>query len=172
MRPLPIDETRELDVLFIFDTSGSYWDDLPNMLAQMPSVMSMIDNDFPNQIWRGELHHSHRSTGSNGDVAWAVSQDFTSNPGLVTAALAALTASGGSDLPESQYEALYQAMMGTGLDLNNDNDFNDLGEIAPQPLSWDSNRAPIIFLMTDADFHDADLEDYPSGTGQAAGRAA
>ena len=56
--------------------------------------------------------------------------------------------------------------MGTGLDLNNDNDFNDLGEIAPQPLSWDSNRAPIIFLMTDADFHDADLEDYPSGTGQ------
>ena len=174
VRPLPIDETRELDVLFIFDTSGSYWDDLPNMLAQMPSVMSMIGSNFPNPRYgvASFTDFPIAPSGSNGDVAWAVSQDFTSNPGLVTAALGALTAGGGSDLPESQYEALYQAMMGTGLDLNNDNDFNDLGEIAPQPLSWDSNRAPIIFLMTDADFHDADLEDYPSGTGEAAGRNA
>ena len=174
VNPLPIQEPRELDVLFIFDTSGSYSDDLPNMLAQMPSVMDEISNTFPNPRYAvaNFTDFPILPAGNPSDEAWIVDLDFTSNEVAVTNAMAALTASGGQDLPESQYEAIYQAMMGTGLDLNGDGDFSDTGDIAPQPLSWDSDRAPIIFLMTDAEFHDADIEDYPVGTGEANGRAA
>lgn len=174
VNPLPITEVRPLDVLFIFDTSGSYWDDLPNMLGQMSSVMSEITTDFPNPRFAVANFKDFPivPSGSPSDHAWELNQDFTFNTAAVNTALGGLNASGGNDLPESQYEALYQAMTGSGLDLNNDGDYLDNGDIAPQPLSWDANRAPIIFLMTDADFHDADLEDYPAGVGEAAGRLA
>ena len=174
VNPLPITEPRPLDVLFVFDTSGSYWDDLPNMQAQMSSVMTEIAASFPNPRYAVANFKDFpiAPAGNGSDYAWMVDLDFTFNSVAVANSLAALTASGGADLPESQYEAIYQAMTGAGLDLNNDGDYLDLGEIAPQPLSWDATRAPIIFLMTDADFHDADLEDYPTGAGEAAGRMA
>ena len=163
VHPLPIEEPRELDVLFIFDTSGSYSDDLPIMLAQMPSVMEKISDSFPNPRYAvaNFTDFPILPSGQPGDEPWIVNLDFTSNEAAVTTALGSLVAAGGWDFPESQYEALYQAMMGEGLDLNGNGDFTDVGDIAPQPLSWDSERAPVIFLMTDAEFHDADVEGLP-----------
>ena len=174
VNPLPITEARELDVLFIFDISGSYWDDMPEMLAQMPSVMSEIANSFPNPNFAVASFKDFpmMPVGGGSDFAWNVDLDFNSNSTTVLNTMSSLSIGGGLDLPESQYEAVWQAITGSGLDLNNDADFTDTGEIAPQPLSWDANRAPIIFLMTDADFHDADGEDYPPGAGQAHGRNA
>ncbi|MCH2132201.1 MAG: M6 family metalloprotease domain-containing protein [Phycisphaerales bacterium] len=174
VNPLPITEPRELDVLFIFDVSGSYWDDMPEMLAQMPSVISAISADFPNPRFGVASFKDFpvNPVGSPSDYAWNIDLDFNANATAVTNAMSSLVVSGGNDLPESQYEAVYQAMTGAGLDLNNDGDFLDPGEIAAQLPSWDATRAPIIFLMTDADFHDADLEDYPPGAGEAHGRIA
>ncbi len=170
--PLPITEARPLDVLFIFDTSGSYADDLPIMLGQMPSVIDDIQAKFPNpRFGIGTFRDFPMSpVGDPSDWAWKLDLNLTSDEPSVLSILGDLEADGGNDLPESQYEAVYQAMTGLGLDLDGDQAFTSLGEIEPQPISWDAARAPVIFVMTDASFHDSDSEDYPPGPGQAAGR--
>jgi len=170
--PLPIAEARPLDVVFIFDTSASYSDDLPIMLGQMPSVIDDIQAKFPNpRFGIGSFRDFPFSpVGDGSDWAWKRNLDLTSSEPSVLGSLSSLVAGGGNDLPESQYEAVFQAMTGAGRDLDGDQAYTSLGEIPPQPFTWDNTRAPVIFVMTDASFHDSDVEDYPPGQGQAAGR--
>ncbi len=170
---LPITEARPLDVLFIFDASGSYDDDLPNMLAQMPSVIDDIQDKFPDpRFGVGSFRDFPVApNGNSGDWVWRLDLDLTDDEPELLTKLGAIVADGGGDIPESQYEAVYQAMVGNGIDLDGDNNpGNSDGEVPSQPVSWDTNRAPIIFVMTDAQFHDADTEDYPNGMGEGVGR--
>lgn len=81
-----------------------------------------------------------------------------------------LAAGAGGDLPESQYEALFQVLTGAGRDLTNNGDMNDVGEIAPSNIGWTMGRSRVIYLLTDASFHDSDTEAYPGTPLEAAGR--
>ncbi|MBG79744.1 MAG: hypothetical protein CMJ39_03415 [Phycisphaerae bacterium] len=164
--PLPIQEPRKLDVLFIFDASGSYEDDLPNMLGQLPSVIDDIQARFPDpRFGIGSFRDFPiEPNGEEDDWAWRLDLDLTTDEPSVLNALSNIQAAGGDDVPESQFIAVHQALAGNGVDLNGDGIFgNTPGELEPDPVSWDPTRAPIIFLMTDAPFHDTSLEDYPFG---------
>lgn len=164
-KAIPSSENRPLDVLFIFDASGSYNDDLPNMLGQLPGVVDDIQDRFPDPRFAvGSFRDFPISPNGNpDDWAWRIDLDFTTDEPALLNALDSIVANGGVDYPESQYIAIHQAMTGSGVDLNSDGLFNGPGEIAPASLAWDNTRAPVIFVMTDADFHDTDSENYPSG---------
>jgi len=146
------------------------------MLAQMPSVIDDIQEKFPDpRFGVGSFRDfGVAPNGEPGDWAWRLDLDLTADEPTVLAALGAIVAAGGNDIPESQYIALHQAMTGSGIDLNWDGIPGNWGyEVAPQPVSWDATRAPVIFLMTDAAFHDTDTEDYPVGLEETPiGRAA
>ncbi|MAB82638.1 MAG: hypothetical protein CMJ24_04280 [Phycisphaerae bacterium] len=162
---IPSSETRPLDVLFIFDASGSYNDDLVNMLAQLTGVIDDIQDRFPDPRFAvGSFRDfPFGPNGSPSDWAWRIVQDFTDDEYDLFFALGSITADGGNDVPESQYIAIHQAMTGSGVDLDGDGLYGDAGEIPPESLDWDNARAPVIFVMTDAEFHDTDTEDYPAG---------
>ncbi len=65
----------------------------------------------------------------------------------------------------AQYEAVHQLLTGAGRDLYGDGvNGNEPGEIAPSAIGWDPARHRVIYLMTDASFHDSDTEAYPTGT--------
>lgn len=96
-----------------------------------------------------------------------------------------LTAGGGGDQEDSQYEALFQAAaVVAGVDLNGDSNYSGPGEIHPLDarFGWGGATKRIILLITDSDLHNSEdvAEKYPcSGAGapmpcsneQAHGRA-
>src|SRR5262249_12918564 len=70
----------------------------------------------------------------------------------------------GDDLPQNQYEALYQVITGEGLDFNGDGVYTGVGEVAPSNIGHFDPSVPLfILLFTDATFHNPDTEtDYPT----------
>ena len=65
----------------------------------------------------------------------------------------AILANSGGDLKDAQLEALYQIATGLGRDINHDGDFEDLGELEPQPLNWRADALRLVILATDGPFH-------------------
>ncbi len=174
--PLPQAAVPALDVVFLIDVSGSYFDDLSNYISpQMPGIVGDVLAAFPDTRFGLASFRDFPMApyGGAGDFAYTVNQSLSVNTATFFGSVAALQASGGSDLPESQYEAIYQLMTGSGRDLNNDGvPGNNAGEISPMPMNWQSGRTPVIYLLTDAPFHNSDWESYPGTTLEAVGRTA
>ncbi len=165
----PIDSaTGPVDVVFLIDNSGSYLDDWPNIQAQMPAIVTKLTTSFPDIRFGLALFRDFPffPFGSAGDFAYQEELPLTSNTATFLSEIATMQApAGGSDLPESQYEAVHQLLFGLGRDLFNDGvNGNQTGEIAPSNIGWGPLRHRILYLLTDASFHDADTEDYPTGT--------
>lgn len=151
-----------LDVCLLIDLSGTYFDDLPNIDALAPGIWDSLEAggvddlqagvatfiDFPYQPW---------GSASSGDYAYRLDQQLTSDKATWTGAISAIAAAGtrnGSDLPESQYEALYQAVTGAGNDVAAAPD--DAGDIAAgQQCDFRENATKVIMLTTDDTFHNA-----------------
>jgi hypothetical protein len=84
-----------------------------------------------------------------------------------------MSAAGGGDFPEAQYEAIHQVLTGSGLDVNGNGVFSDPGDITAMPMGLTPGRLPVILLLTDADFHDHDTESgYPCAGCTSSGRSA
>ena len=66
----------------------------------------------------------------------------------LTAFANALTSGFGNDTPESQCEAIVQALTGIGRDLNTDLDFLDVGEIVPMNMNYAVGRPTVLFHFT------------------------
>jgi hypothetical protein len=160
---------RPVDVLFLLDLSGSFFDDLPVLQANFQSLLndlvattsagsqfgvaSFVDFPFP----------PHGDPAS-GDYTYKVDLPLTTNTANVTSTIMGLTTYNGDDLPQNQYEAIYQAVTGAGLDFNNDGLYNGVGEVAPSSIGHFDPSVPLfILLFTDATFHNPDTEsDYPT----------
>lgn len=152
----------KLDVLLLIDVTSSFGDDLPNIRTLAPGlaqeIRAMVPDsrfglatfaDFPFEIYGSRL---------GGDYAYRLDQDLTSDIATWLGAVNAIKLKEGGDLPESQYEALFQAVTGAGLEIPlpafQDGDFLDLGEIAPgQNASFRADATKIIVLLTDTSFH-------------------
>ena len=63
-------------------------------------------------------------------------------------------------------------LTGQGRDLNGDGDTDDQGEIDSSDIGWMTGRTRVVYLLTDASFHDSDTESYPGTVIEAAGRNA
>lgn len=145
----------KLDVCLIVDLSGSYANDLPNIKALAPSIWDDILAggvadlqmglasfvDFPFREWGDP---------ASGDYAYRLDQDLTPTKATWLAAVNGMTTFSGYDIPESQYEALYQVATGAG------NAVEAPGTIAPgQECSFREGATKVAIITTDASFHNA-----------------
>ncbi len=166
-----------LDVVFIMDLTGSTGGLLPTWQAQMPSVVADIQARFPGARFglASHLDYPFSPYGASGEYAYRLESPLNVDPGPMLTSLASLTNGWGRDTPESQYEAIYQALTGEGRDLNSDGDFTDIGEIQPGDMGYASGSKIALFHFTYPPiFHNWDLNpNYPyAGAAPVAGRIA
>ncbi len=155
---LPSDLTPPVDVFLLEDETGSFGDDIANLRALAPDIFDAVRELVPDSRFGvgGFRDFPFEPWGNSWDPDWAyrLLQDFSYDRDDFVAAVNSLTAGGGNDGPESQYEALYQVATGEGVDLNGDGDYTDDGEVAPglNP-SFRADAVKVVILATDADFH-------------------
>jgi M6 family metalloprotease-like protein len=168
-----------VDVVFLIDNSGSYFNDYPNINAQMPDIVTALGASFSDIRFGLAIFRDFPFApfGQPGDEAYELRQSLTGNATTFLTAMNDLTInkppSGGGDFPEAQYEAFYQTLTGLGRDLDGNTISGDSsGEISPSNMGWGIGRHRIVYLLTDADFHDSDTESYPGTPLEAIGRNA
>jgi hypothetical protein len=148
-----------LDVCWVIDVSGSFFDDLPNLTANAAAIFNdtiaaaapgtvrfglASFSDFPFSPWGSDI---------SGDYAYRLEQTLTGDVTTWVNAVSALALRNGVDTPESQYEAIVQAINGGGLDVGDAGP--SLGDIAAgQDCDFDDPDAfKVIVMLTDAPFH-------------------
>jgi len=167
---------RPLDIVFLLDISGSFADDLPILRANMPDLVDTILEASPGSRFAlatfSDFPFKPYGNPDAGDYAYQLDLPLTSDSDAVIAAVDALEVLDALDLPQCQYEAIFQVMTGAGRDLAGNGNFTDLGDIAPTDIGADPDAPMFIFLFTDAPFHDPDVEpDYPFAGAVSAGRS-
>ncbi len=97
---------EQLDVAFLFDTTGSMGDELSYLQAEIDSIAQSIAEKFPSATARYGLvlYKDH------GDSYVTRTFDFSTDLGDFQAKLSAQSAGGGGDYPEAVPEGLEQAM--------------------------------------------------------------
>jgi len=148
--------TPKLDFVLLVDHSGSYRNDLPNIKSVAPGLYDDLKSESPDlQVGLTTfIDFPFSPWGGSTDYAYRLEQDLTTTKTTWTSAINAMSAGGGSDGPESQYEGLYQTASGAGRDINGDGDYTDKGEIAPGlGINWRPDATKVIAITTDASFH-------------------
>ena len=165
-----------LEVVWMFDLSSSYEDDLVHMRDQITGAIDDIEERYPNS------RHAIVSFVDFPILPWGepfvdypfkVHTDFVQNPEFVKQIIDELDVLVGLDVPESQYEAIFQVLTGLGQDWNGDGEYSpELGDIEPYQFTWSDDHKAVLIMMTDAEFHDgfSNMEypyDHPViGTGE------
>jgi hypothetical protein len=127
-KPIP-DYT--LDLMFMIDTTGSMWDELDYIKAELEDVIQTVNTDNPGLTIRMSCNF-YRDFGDDYVVR---SFPFTTNLSTVLNQLNAQSADGGGDYPEAVDEALMNA-------------------IDEQEHDWsDDAYARLVFLVLDAPPH-------------------
>ncbi len=164
---LPDPGSGAVDVLFLIDMTGSYLDDFPNIQSQMPGIVAALQATFSNIRFALATFKDFPFSpfGDPTDYAYQLELPLTySGTALVNAVngLPPPSPFSGADLPESQYEAVHQTLTGLGRDLDGNTIPGDsVGEVAPTSVGWSPARHRVVYLHTDAPFHDSDVENYP-----------
>jgi hypothetical protein len=138
---------NEVDIMFIVDVSGSYKDDLSTFRSRAISLIDAFDS-AGQDVKIGVSSFSdfpQSSYGSSYDYSFSLDQTLTDDPAAVVSALNNLSILSGRDYPESQLEAVYQT--------------------ADAASGWREGALPVMFLATDASFHDSDNESSYPGAG-------
>ncbi|MEK8020769.1 MAG: S8 family serine peptidase [Candidatus Parabeggiatoa sp.] len=171
---LPATPVNSLDVVFLIDVSSSYNDDINTLQNKAKNIINDLKakvadvqfgvasfSDFP-------LSDYGNSSDDFTDKAYVRNQKITSDVEAVKSAIDELDnpLHGGGDAPESQLEALYQVATGAGRDINRDGDFTDTGDLQPQSIAWRTGTLRIVFLATDASFHNSERDSSYPGAGK------
>jgi len=145
----------KLDFCMLIDLSGSYGDDIINIRNLAPGLFDDIREfvsdsnfcvasfvDYPFHLWGNP---------ASGDYAYQLDQNLTSDKTTWTSAINGLVVRSGVDIPESQYEGLYQMATGAGRDVGG---ASLLGDIAPgQNPTFRADASKVVAITTDAPFH-------------------
>ena len=160
------DKSAGVDVLFILDVTGSTGALIDNWKAQLPTVAQAWKGFNPNARFALATHVDYPFSpyGVPGEWAYRMESQFTGDISLLVAALNNLTQEFGGDTPESQLEAIVQALTGEGRDLGGALNFSDPGDIPKTDLGRE--HAMIIYHFTAPQvFHDTDVEpNYPTSS--------
>jgi hypothetical protein len=109
---------READIFFLLDITGSMQEEIARIKTTLTgTIIPQIQEALPG-TWFGAGWFADFALGEYGqppDQPFVMSQTMTSDSALIQTALNGLPACTGGDLPESQVEALYQAVTGEGL---------------------------------------------------------
>jgi hypothetical protein len=161
------------DVVFLLDVTGSTGLLLPGWVAQIPQIAQQWLNFDPNSRFAVATHVDFPFAPHGVAGEWGYRREMSFDPSVanLTATLGTLVNQFGDDEPESQYEAIFQVLTGSGRDLTDPVNFTDAGEYPPQPLG--QLHPMVIYHFTFPEiFHDRDLEpNYPfAGSKPVAGR--
>jgi len=111
---------QNMDVFFNLDTTGSMSGEITNLRSSLNNIVTTMNGLVSNaQYGCGEYKDFYMTTGpsygASGDVPFRLRTAITSSTTAVASGLAAMTATGGGDGPESMIEALYQIATGEGM---------------------------------------------------------
>ena len=137
----------KVDIMFLVDVSGSYRDDISTFRTKADELIDAFGAAGTN-VHIGLASFSDFPLfpfGTPVDYAYQLNQPLSADFELVKDALNELTILNGSDGPESQLEALFMTTQ------------SDTG--------WRAGALPVIFLATDASFHNSDDESSYPGRG-------
>lgn len=155
------------DIFILVDTSGSFFDDLPNFKAQVPTIISTLKASNPNTRFGLGSFEDYPimpfGDPGSGDVAYRRNIDLTFDTAAVEAVISGLFTRSGFDLPQSQLPALFQAASGSGQDLSGLG-FPGASIPAGQQANFRNGATKLFLLWTDAAFHlpgDAGSIGYP-----------
>ena len=164
---IPSGGVSAMDVLFLIDVTGSYADDIATMQANSVAILNDLSSrgfnvafgvaafaDFPIYPY-GEVGYD--------DEAFYLIQPITTDSAQAREGINALRTRYGSDIPESQLEALYQCATGAGRDVNGNGDYTDVEDVPPTPVGWRAGAQRVIVFSTDANFHDSAMDPYYPG---------
>lgn len=142
--------SKDLDLIFVIDTTGSMWDDLYNVKLASTSIVDAIASNPEIGAFRVAIADYHDYPrypyGGSSDFPYRAVLPFSSDQAAISAALQSLYASGGADWPESVYYALDTAINTQGL------------------TPWRNNVNKAVILMGDAPNHDLIDTAYPLRT--------
>ncbi|MCY3814637.1 MAG: FG-GAP-like repeat-containing protein [Gammaproteobacteria bacterium] len=147
---VPESGATAIDIGFVVDRSGSYRDDIDTFQEKsreiVQGLLSLEDVDVQFGVV-GFADYPISPYGSRGDAPYVLHQRITDDAEAFARAIDALDRPlmNGGDNRESQLEAVYRAS-------------NELG--------WRDGALKILFLATDAGFHDSDTESQYPGTGK------
>ena len=159
-----------VDVYFLVDLTGSFYDDLPNFKSQAPGIIATIKASNPNSRFGLGTFEDYPiypfGSLSSGDKAYKQISDLTSDTLSIINAINGLYTRNGYDWPESQLPALFQTATGKGQDLSLLG-YPEASIPAGQRASFRSDASKLILLWTDAPFHlpgDPGLIPYPGNS--------
>jgi len=161
---LPDPGTGELaaDVMWLVDLSGSFDDDLATWKNQTTAIANALHDVVPNfrvalasfvDAPCGEFGYA-----DGGDYGYRLDLAFSDNMDRFSNKVNSLEVLNGNDMPESQLEAMYQAMTGAGRTLSGD--CASASILATEP-GWGAERLRFLLVSTDAPFHTpSDVDEY------------
>lgn len=163
--PLPDPGTGALgaDVMWLVDLSGSFMDDLSTWKSQAEDIANALASEVSDVRFglSSFVDAPCSSFGSAGDYGYRLELSLTRNKSNFVAAVQALSLYDGNDWPESQLEAMYQAMTGEGREVTG----SCAGAtIPPSEPGWISGRLRFLLVSTDATFHRPSDSGYPYPT--------
>jgi len=142
----------KLDVCFLQDETGSFADDIGNLNAAAPGIYDAITAAAPNSQFAvaGFRDYPFNVYGNPGDWVYRLISSMNPNKTNWVNGVGQLTASGGNDTPEAQYDATVAAA-GPGV-------FNDPTLGPQQNCGWraDPQVTRVLVVVTDAPFHTPD----------------
>ncbi|NOY72853.1 MAG: S8 family serine peptidase [Gammaproteobacteria bacterium] len=144
----------KVDIMFLVDVSFSYADDLKVFSDKASDLIDVFSESGANvQIGLSSFSDFPQAPFGAGvdssDYAYRLDQALTSKYLDFNTALVGLSRQSGGDFPESQLEALFQVN----------------AEANEEDVGWRPDALPVIFLATDALFHNSDNEPAYPGAG-------
>ena len=169
MVEIPDPETGGLggDFMVLFDRSASFGDDLATFRSDVDNIEMALRDSFAD-VRLGLASFSDAPCdifGTTNDFGYELNLGLDS-AGSLAETLDALDIRSGADGPESQLEAMQQAMTGNGLVVDADAfpDCSPVADIAPTSPGYDNDRVRFLLVSTDAPFHRPADAGYPYPT--------
>ncbi len=152
------------DVMWLVDLSGSFDDDLANWRTQTRDIAGALQRVVPNlRVGLASFVDAPCGEfGFEGDYGYKLELALTDDVGALGERVDDLEIYNGWDEPESQLEAMYQAMTGAGRRVTVSG--CESASIPSSSPGWTSGRLRFLLVSTDAAFHTPADAGYPYPT--------
>lgn len=162
-----------VDICLVEDETGSFGDDIANLVALAPALVAALDASGSNYATCviGFRDFAQSTWGGSGDWVYRRYSDVGAGGGPLITGVAMLSAGGGFDGPEAQLEALHYLAdpAHAAIDSNGDGDTIDsIDTPAGMQPTWRPGAKRVVLLATDAGCHvTGDAGGWPGDAGTA-----
>lgn len=162
---------KQVDVAFIEDTTASMGGEIENLKASISDTTSGLIAQLTKAIPSVGIAITHHedfpvnpfgydgSSGGASNIPFEVYQTVTTSAAKAQSAVAKLALYFGGDLPEAQYDAMYQVLTGEGLDWTAGSGGSIPKHTPPAGSSggvdFRAGSLPVVVEITDASWHTA-----------------